>query len=261
MFYENKEREPTEIGTSNLPSFCDSTEKQNVKACACSMCSPEHLTLTEGEPTAAAPPVRHGVNVTRSDRKHRRITRIINIARSLINQYDEKLYKPWSEFVSSHRHLQRCLLGLSSCHYFVPQDKQGVRFDPDMPQTIRLEFAKSNTKVSKPKQPNNTASLTNSHPTLMHPLTGLGILRSVFESFGMERLDSFDIEPHSSIPYDHVRLRIMLRIVMVWGTIITTDVMIADGGEQSKNGRSLMFSTLDVGNTFSVKKPSNVETS
>ncbi|XP_059481761.1 protein couch potato isoform X3 [Neocloeon triangulifer] len=30
--------------------------------------------------------------------------------------------------------------------------QQGVRFDPDMPQTIRLEFAKSNTKVSKPKQ-------------------------------------------------------------------------------------------------------------
>lgn len=50
------------------------------------------------------------------------------------------------------------------------QDLQGVRFDPDMPQTIRLEFAKSNTKVSKPKQP--AASLTNTHPTLMHPLTG-----------------------------------------------------------------------------------------
>ncbi|KAG8302695.1 RNA-binding protein with multiple splicing 2 [Homalodisca vitripennis] len=39
-----------------------------------------------------------------------------------------------------------------------------------MPQTIRLEFAKSNTKVSKPKQP--VASLTTTHPTLMHPLTG-----------------------------------------------------------------------------------------
>ncbi|XP_014256226.1 protein couch potato isoform X3 [Cimex lectularius] len=48
--------------------------------------------------------------------------------------------------------------------------QQGVRFDPDMPQTIRLEFAKSNTKVSKPKQ--STASITNSHPTIMHPLTG-----------------------------------------------------------------------------------------
>ena len=29
-------------------------------------------------------------------------------------------------------------------------DPQGVRFDPDVSQTLRLEFAKSNTKVSKP---------------------------------------------------------------------------------------------------------------
>lgn len=48
--------------------------------------------------------------------------------------------------------------------------QQGVRFDPDMPQTIRLEFAKSNTKVSKPKQ--QTANTATTHPTLMHPLTG-----------------------------------------------------------------------------------------
>lgn len=48
--------------------------------------------------------------------------------------------------------------------------QQGVRFDPDMPQTIRLEFAKSNTKVSKPKQQATNAA--NTHPTLMHPLTG-----------------------------------------------------------------------------------------
>lgn len=45
--------------------------------------------------------------------------------------------------------------------------QQGVRFDPDMPQTIRLEFAKSNTKVSKPKPQPNTTS-TAAHPTLMH---------------------------------------------------------------------------------------------
>ncbi|KAJ1520254.1 hypothetical protein ONE63_004461 [Megalurothrips usitatus] len=47
--------------------------------------------------------------------------------------------------------------------------QQGVRFDPDLPQTIRLEFAKSNTKVSKPKQP--SASVAPAHQTLMHPLT------------------------------------------------------------------------------------------
>uniref|UniRef100_A0A336LJQ0 CSON009744 protein n=1 Tax=Culicoides sonorensis TaxID=179676 RepID=A0A336LJQ0_CULSO len=48
--------------------------------------------------------------------------------------------------------------------------QQGVRFDPDMPQTIRLEFAKSNTKVSKPKPQPNTATAA-THPALMHPLT------------------------------------------------------------------------------------------
>ena len=47
--------------------------------------------------------------------------------------------------------------------------QQGVRFDPDLPQTIRLEFAKSNTKVSKPKQP--SATVAPAHQTLMHPLT------------------------------------------------------------------------------------------
>jgi len=30
--------------------------------------------------------------------------------------------------------------------------QQGLRFDPDLPQTLRLEFAKTNTKVAKPKQ-------------------------------------------------------------------------------------------------------------
>ena len=40
---------------------------------------------------------------------------------------------------------------------FSPPLQQGVRFDPDLPQTIRLEFAKSNTKVSKPKQQQNAA--------------------------------------------------------------------------------------------------------
>uniref|UniRef100_A0A8D8T1F9 Protein couch potato n=1 Tax=Cacopsylla melanoneura TaxID=428564 RepID=A0A8D8T1F9_9HEMI len=54
------------------------------------------------------------------------------------------------------------------------QDLQGVRFDPDMPQTIRLEFAKSNTKVSKPKTsvPASNVPPTSTHPTIMHPFTG-----------------------------------------------------------------------------------------
>ena len=50
--------------------------------------------------------------------------------------------------------------------------QKGVRFDPDIPQTIRLEFAKSNTKVSKPKQQNSSPPAAAPHPTLLHPLTG-----------------------------------------------------------------------------------------
>lgn len=41
------------------------------------------------------------------------------------------------------------------------QELTGVRFDPDLPQTLRLEFAKSNTKVQKPKtqpHPNSSAA-------------------------------------------------------------------------------------------------------
>lgn len=52
------------------------------------------------------------------------------------------------------------------------QQQKGVRFDPDIPQTIRLEFAKSNTKVSKPKQQNSSPPAAAPHPTLLHPLTG-----------------------------------------------------------------------------------------
>ena len=51
-----------------------------------------------------------------------------------------------------------------------PLFQQGVRFDPDLPQTIRLEFAKSNTKVSKPKPV--VSPQTISPPQLVHPLTG-----------------------------------------------------------------------------------------
>lgn len=56
--------------------------------------------------------------------------------------------------------------------------QQGVRFDPDLPQTIRLEFAKSNTKVSKPKQPSPSSAVAAaaaaavSQAQLVHPLTG-----------------------------------------------------------------------------------------
>ncbi|CAG2168883.1 unnamed protein product, partial [Oppiella nova] len=58
--------------------------------------------------------------------------------------------------------------------------QQGIRFDPDLPQTIRLEFAKSNTKVSKPKQQSSPPAVA-THPALaMHPLTGLELGAALF---------------------------------------------------------------------------------
>lgn len=46
---------------------------------------------------------------------------------------------------------------------------QGVRFDPDNAQTIRLELARSNTKVSKPKQI-SPPIIPNGPPALPHPV-------------------------------------------------------------------------------------------
>ncbi|KAG1668970.1 Protein couch potato [Nymphon striatum] len=62
--------------------------------------------------------------------------------------------------------------------------QQGVRFDPDIPQTIRLEFAKSNTKVSKPKQQQSPPSIA-THPALVHPLTGLGWITDELTAGGL----------------------------------------------------------------------------
>jgi len=58
---------------------------------------------------------------------------------------------------------------------FAKQDlQQGVRFDPDLPQTIRLEFARSNTKVSRPKQP--SPPVASSHPGLaVHSFSGMDL--------------------------------------------------------------------------------------
>lgn len=42
---------------------------------------------------------------------------------------------------------------------------QGIRFDPENPQTLRLEFAKANTKMAKNKLM-ATPNPTNFHPAL-----------------------------------------------------------------------------------------------
>ncbi|UYV70701.1 RBPMS2 [Cordylochernes scorpioides] len=72
--------------------------------------------------------------------------------------------------------------------------QQGVRFDPDLPQTIRLEFAKSNTKVSKPKmQPSPPVAST--HPPILHPITGQELPAALL---------SHDSWTHLSFPYAEV---------------------------------------------------------
>lgn len=67
--------------------------------------------------------------------------------------------------------------------------QQGVRFDPDLPQTIRLEFAKSNTKVSKPKQVAAVNPSSISQPPLLHPLTGQALSPAFIHTGG-------DLWPH-----------------------------------------------------------------
>ncbi|KAK1125496.1 hypothetical protein K0M31_005856 [Melipona bicolor] len=67
-----------------------------------------------------------------------------------------------------------------------------------MPQTIRLEFAKSNTKVSKPKQP--AAAAATSHPALMHPLTGPNLATEPIT----EPSDSVDTARWFSFPWVNV---------------------------------------------------------
>lgn len=47
----------------------------------------------------------------------------------------------------------------------LPLCLQGVRFDPENPQTLRLEFAKANTKMAKSKLM-GTPNPTNIHPAL-----------------------------------------------------------------------------------------------
>ncbi|CAG6022065.1 unnamed protein product, partial [Menidia menidia] len=44
--------------------------------------------------------------------------------------------------------------------------KQGIRFDPESPQTLRLEFAKANTKMAKSKL------MATPNPTNIHPALG-----------------------------------------------------------------------------------------
>ncbi|XP_038046861.1 cell wall integrity protein scw1-like isoform X2 [Patiria miniata] len=63
------------------------------------------------------------------------------------------------------------------------QALSGVRFDPDQPQTIRLEFAKSNTKVTKPKQTSPQPAnlpMMGPHPAQLTPRDPYDLSTAVF---------------------------------------------------------------------------------
>jgi len=63
--------------------------------------------------------------------------------------------------------------------------RQGIRFDPDLPQTLRLEFAKTNTKVVKPKQQlaqlavAAAAAAAAGHTQYIQPIAGRKLLNVV----------------------------------------------------------------------------------
>ena len=91
------------------------------------------------------------------------------------------------------------------------QDLQGVRFDPDLPQTIRLEFARSNTKVSKPRL-QSSPPIAQTHPALaVHP--HLGALLQPGEGwphpFSYAEILPPQFSPHFVHPMSHVALQAM----------------------------------------------------
>lgn len=85
---------------------------------------------------------------------------------------------------------------------------QGARLDPDLPQTIRLEFAKSNTKVSKPKHPGGplsvggaaaAAAAVAAHQALLHQPFAHGHVGGFYGAAGAADLWS----PHSTAALAH----------------------------------------------------------
>lgn len=62
---------------------------------------------------------------------------------------------------------------------------QGIRFDPESPQTLRLEFAKANTKMAKSKL------MATPNPTNIHPALGAHfIARDPCKLYGCTTLGS-----------------------------------------------------------------------
>lgn len=77
---------------------------------------------------------------------------------------------------------------------------QGIRFDPENPQTLRLEFAKANTKMAKSKL------MATPNPTNIHPALGAHfIARDPCKLYGCTTLGSHPLSPRQS-RYSVVRL-------------------------------------------------------
>ncbi len=70
------------------------------------------------------------------------------------------------------------------------QELTGVRFDPDLPQTLRLEFAKSNTKVQKPKQMNNAQQHQHNQQQQQHQNSVAAQLQSAHALIPLNRMNS-----------------------------------------------------------------------
>lgn len=67
---------------------------------------------------------------------------------------------------------------------------QGIRFDPENPQTLRLEFAKANTKMAKSKL------MATPNPTNIHPALGAHfIARDPCKLYGCTTLGSHPLSP------------------------------------------------------------------
>lgn len=71
---------------------------------------------------------------------------------------------------------------------------QGIRFDPESPQTLRLEFAKANTKMAKSKL------MATPNPTNIHPALGAHfIARDPCKLFGCTTLGSHPLSPRQCL--------------------------------------------------------------
>jgi len=95
-----------------------------------------------------------------------------------------------------------------------PSPLQGVKFDLDLPQCIRLEFAKSNTKVSKPKQQSPPAGVFPTTPgttTFLHPFTGRKFTGSIHDCMYMPLLCNCQLRARRSTPLQYAECSLSLR--------------------------------------------------